>query len=67
MIKLKYFTLLAVAGVLSGSNAEALYLNQPRFNSALRDAIWKAAHDNKPELLQKYFFKNAIKRIFYLL
>lgn len=54
MIKLKYFTLLAVAGVLSGSNAEALYLNQPRFNSALRDAIWKAAHDNKPELLQKY-------------
>ena len=52
MNKLKYFTLLAAAGVLSGYNAEAMVLNPPRFNVSLRDAIFKAAHDNKPEQLQ---------------
>ena len=54
MNKLKYFTLLAAAGVLGGYNAEAMVLNPPRFNVSLRDAIFKAAHDNKPEQLQKY-------------
>ena len=54
MNKLKCFTLLAAAGIFSSFNAQALVLHQTRFNASLRDAIYKAAHDNKPEILQKY-------------
>ena len=49
----KYFTVLALTGVLCAPQARAATVIPPRFNSSIQDAFYRAALENKPQKIQQ--------------
>ena len=49
----KYFTILALTGVLCAPQARSATVIPPRFNSSIQDAFYRAALENKPQKIQQ--------------
>ena len=49
----KYFTVLALTGVLCVPQAKAATVTPPHFNNSIQDAFYHAALENKPQKIQQ--------------